>query len=92
MVPTRHAQVRAAQRQITYHRDIRRRILLPPWLASEVYHGWRHKGLRVALSGTALLVCIGRSVVTTVRPSRDPAEIIAILLLHGAGFPRTDLI
>lgn len=92
MLPTRHAHERASQRRLSYHRDLRRRIPLPPWLASVVYHGWRHKGLRVALSGTAILVCIGRAVVTVVRPQRDPDEIIAILLLHGAGFPRTDLL
>lgn len=91
MISSHHARERAHQRQIAYHRDLKRRVVLPSWLAREVYHGWHHKGLRVALSDSALLVCLGGVVVTVVRPRLDPDEIRAILLLHGAGFPRTDL-
>lgn len=89
---SRHASTRAEQRGVALRGGEGARILLPRWLLAEVYGGRDHKGLRVYLAGDGLLVVVGGTVVTTVTPSRPADEIRAILLLHGMGFPRGDLL
>jgi len=89
---SRHATSRSVQRGVAWRGGAHARVLLPRWLLAAVYGGRDQKGLKVYLAGSGLLVCIGGVVVTTVRPLRDPDEIRAILLLHGAGFPRGDLL
>ena len=89
---SRHATSRSVQRGVALRGGAHARVLLPRWLLAAVYGGRDQKGLKVYLAGTGLLVCVGDVVVTTVRPMRDPDEIRAILLLHGMGFPRGDLL